>query len=320
MKQPWLSVIMPTYNGKDYLASALDSIVTQGDPEIECIVIDDGSVDATLSIIDTYSDILPLKLVQRERQGNWVANTNYALSVARADHVCFLHQDDLWLQGRLRVMKSLVEQDPQASLYLHPSLFIDERGNRLGLWRCPLPTFPVSIEAKKMVEKLLVQNFISIPAPLFKREVALKLGGLNEKLWYTADWDFWLKIAACGHTVYYPQPLAAFRVHGSSQTIRRSSSLEEFEQQMQGVVDTHWNYWKTTTNFQPRIRQIALFSTKVNTALAALVHGKKTNLWKLLLNFLTLGPLGWYLYQRDSRIWERVSARVKARLQAQTID
>jgi glycosyltransferase involved in cell wall biosynthesis len=320
MKQPWLSVIMPTYNGEDYLASALDSIVAQNDPEIECIVVDDGSVDNTLSILNTYRDLLSLKIVQRERQGNWVTNTNYALSIARADHVCFLHQDDRWLQGRLKVMKSLVEEDPQASLYLHPSLFIDEKGNSLGLWQCPLPAFPKSIEAEKMVERLLVQNFISIPAPIFKREVALQVGGLNEKLWYTADWDFWLKIAACDRTLYYPQPLAAFRVHGSSQTIRRSSSLAEFEQQMQGVVDKHWDYWNTNTNLKPRIRQIALFSTEVNTALAALVHGKKTNLGKLLLNFLTLGPFGWYLYQRDSRIWERVSARLKAKLQTQTVD
>ena len=49
-----------------------------------------------------------------------------------------------------------------------------------------------------VVERLLVQNFISMPAPLFSREAAIRVGGLDEDLWYTADWDFWLKLAAVG--------------------------------------------------------------------------------------------------------------------------
>lgn len=318
MQQPWLSVLIPTYNGADYLPSALDSIIAQDDPNIECIVVDDGSTDATLSILNYYKDKLPIKLFERERQGNWVSNTNYALSEAGAEYVCFLHQDDLWLKGRLEIMKSLIEKYPEANLFLNASYLIDFQGNRLGIWRCPLPNTQLPIDGNLMIERLLVQNFIAIPAPIFKREVALKMGGLDDKLWYTADWDFWLKIAGCGETIYYPQPLSAFRVHSSSQTVLRSSSTQDFQKQLEVVAKKYWQLWSAPESLKKSTWQVALFSIEVNVTLAAMIHGKKANLLKLIYSFLALKPSGWHRYLRYSRIWERVTARLKARLTAKS--
>ncbi|MGL5939369.1 MAG: glycosyltransferase [Waterburya sp.] len=313
MQQPWLSVIVPTYNGSKYLAAALDSVVVQQDDELECVVIDDGSTDNTLEIIESYQDKLRIKLITQARQGNWVANTNLALSAASGKYACFLHQDDLWLQGRLAIIKKAIALYPQANLYLHDSVFIDQQGKPLGLWRCPLTDKEKVITASKMREKLLIQNFIAIPAPVFKRQTALDLGGLNQELWYTADWDFWLKLASVGDSCYISKPLAAFRVHGDSQTIRRSSSVKEFRQQMRSVVDTYLQTQSTS-----EVAKVAFFSTEVNTTLAAMVHGESPNLFKLATDFLFLGPFGWRRYWQDSRIQERVSARLKAKLQTQT--
>lgn len=315
MNSPWLSVIIPTYNGADYLAAALDSIVMQNESEIECIVVDDGSTDETFSILDTYQEKLSLQVAKRDRIGNWVTNTNYGLSLAQGEYVCFLHQDDVWLPNRLKSIKETIFSAPQANLYLHSSLLIDTQGKPLGMWRCPLPSYPMVVTSDLMMERLLIQNFIAIPAPVFRREVALNLGGLNEELWYTADWDFWLKLAASGETIYLAQPLAAFRVHPNSQTIRRSSSIDEFQEQMRSVFEQHLIKWETKIDNKLKIRKVALFSTQVNTALAAIIHGEKTNLWKLGGDFIALTPRGWYRYLHDSRIIERVSARLKARLQ-----
>ena len=316
MKQPWLSIIIPTYNGQKYLAATLDSIVIQQDDKIECIVIDDDSTDATVSIIEEYQNKLPIKLIKR-KQGNWVANTNYGLSIARGTYACFLHQDDLWQPGRLVAMQEAIARYPQASLYLHPTLFIDPNGDRLGVWHCPFGKDWVTIKPKTVVEKLLVQNFIAIPAPIFKRQLALDIGGLDQELWYTADWDFWLKLAATGDTVYLSEALAGFRVHGDSQTIRRSSSVADFRQQMNLVVAKHFDLWKSKESFSPEVESVARFSNEVNTTLAAMIHGETTNLFKLGWDFLRLGTFGWYRYWRDSRILERVSARLKAKIQAE---
>ncbi len=314
MQQPWLSVLIPTYNGEAYLASALDSILIQGNDEIECIVIDDGSTDSTLSIIESYQNKLPLQLITRERQGNWVTNSNYALSIAKAEYVCFLHQDDLWIENRLPRMKQIVKEYPEVNLFLHSSLFIDSQENPLGLWQCPLPKYPQIIDSSLAIEHLLIQNFIAIAAPIFKRDLALQVDGLDETLWYTADWDFWLKIAASGQSLYYPQPLTAFRVHPNSQTVMRSSSQTEFKQQMQSVIEKHLLGWEVDESKKEKTNQVALFSTEVNTTLAAMIHQQQTNMAKLVYSFINLGPVGWHKYMRDSRIGERVSARLKAKL------
>ena len=312
IKQPWLSVIVPTYNGSKYLAASLNSIAVQQDRELECVIIDDGSTDNTLEIVESFQDRLNIQLITKARQGNWVANTNHALAAATGKYACFLHQDDLWLQGRLDIVKQAIAKYPQASLYLHDSVFIDGDGKPLGLWQCPFKQEAV-ISSESMKEKLLVQNFIAIPSPVFNRQAALDLGGLSNELWYTADWDFWLKLASAGDTYYLPKPLAAFRVHGDSQTIRRSSSIDEFRQQMRSVVDTYLHVKPTS-----EVAKVAFFSTEVNTTLAAMVHGESPKLFKLAADFLLLGPLGWRRYWQDSRIQERISARLKAKLQTQT--
>ncbi len=311
-KQPWLSAIIPTYNGSKYLAAALNSIVVQQDDGIECVAIDDGSTDDTLEIIESYRDRLNIKLITKERAGNWVANTNYALAAASSEYACFLHQDDLWLEGRLQNLKKAIATHPDISLYIHDAVFVDSMGKPLGLWQCPLGKERV-VSLAEMREKLLVQNFVAIPSPIFKRQAALDIGALNSNLWYTADWDFWLKLASLGDCYYIPKPLAAFRVHGDSQTIRRSSSVAEFRQQMRLVVDSHLH-----AKPKSEVAKVAFFSTEVNTTLAAMVHGESPNLFKLGLDFLALGPAGWRRYWQDSRIQERVSARLKAKLQTQT--
>lgn len=310
-KQPWLSVIIPTYNGSKYLTAALNSVVVQQDERLECVIIDDGSTDNTLNIVESFQNQLNIKLITKARAGNWVVNTNHALAEAGGEYACFLHQDDLWVEGRLEQIKKAIAAYPQASLYLHDSVFIDEQGKPLGIWSCPLANKRRIISAEEMIQKLLIQNFVAIPAPVFKRTAALEIGGLNDQLWYTADWDFWLKLAALGDSCYVPKPLAAFRVHGDSQTIRRSSSVAEFRQQMRSVVDKH------ALKSNREVNRVALFSTEVNTTLAAMVHGESTNLVKLALEFVSLGPTGWWRYWQDSRIQERISARLKAKLQTQ---
>jgi glycosyltransferase involved in cell wall biosynthesis len=314
MTPPWLSVLIPTYNGEDYLTSALNSIILQGDGSIECIAIDDGSTDATLSILNTYQKKLPIKILKQSRHGNWVLSTNYGLSSARGEYICFLHQDDLWFKNRLSIMRRLTVAFPEVVLFLHPSRYLDAKGNDLGLWRCPLPSYPEIIKSDLLIEKLLIQNFIAIPAPIFKREAAQGVGGLDQRFWYTADWDFWLKIAACGDSLYYPKPLSGFRIHPSSQTIVRSSYKKDFRDQLECVANKYFALWQVPEQLKQRVHKVAGFSIEVNIALASTIHGERPNLIKLLVTFILLGPLGWYRYIRDSCIIERVSARVKAQL------
>jgi GT2 family glycosyltransferase len=310
---PWLSVIMPTYNGQDYLAAALESVCVQGDSGVEVIAVDDGSSDATLGILEAFAARLPLQVVRRGRVGNWVANSNHGLGLARGEWVCWLHQDDLWPRHRLAALRSVLARRLDAGLVLSPSWYIDPLGRRLGLWRCPLPVREGFLERRLVVERLLVQNFIALPAPIFRREAALQVGGLQENLWYTADWDFWLKLAGGCRTVFLPQPLACFRIHPQSQTIRRSSRRDDFYRQLEVVLEKHLGPGDAR-RFDQEVGEVARFSASVNTFLAASVHGDRSEWLRLGVRFLSLGPSGWHRFLRDSRIKDRVWARLRAGL------
>ena len=314
MTNPWLSVLMPTYNGETYLTYTMDSILQQKDSNIECIVVDDGSTDNTLSILNSYDGRLPIKVFRRNRGGNWVASTNYALSKATSEYICLLHQDDVWLKNRLSVMKQIIGRFPEAGFYLHATNFIDSQGRYLGIWRCPLRPIPAIITPTMMTGKLLIQNFIPILAPIFRRDIAIKIGGMDETLWYTADWDFWLKISSCSKTVYYPNPLTAYRIQPASQTFVRSSSVEDFRDQLETATYGNFHLWNVPDSVKKRVTKIADFSIQMNTALAGMFHKNKTNLFSLFITFVSLGPFGWFSYFRNSRIWERAFARLKAKL------
>lgn len=301
---------MPIYNAENYLEHALKSILSQQDDEIEVIAIDGGSTDRTVNILEKYADRMPMRLLLREDCGSWMAKTNLGLSQARGDFVCFLHHDDLWLNDRMHVLRSLVHETPDVTMFLHASWFVDPRGRRVGLWRCPLPA-DCELESDFVIDRLLVQNFISMPAPLFSRKAALQVGGLDEALWYTADWDFWLKLAAAGKTVYHPIPLAAFRIHPHSQTMQGSCHISDFRQQQEAVVARHLGPWESDSTCHWTGRQIARFSIEVNTALAAYVHGRESHWLRLISRFIGLGPAGWNRYLRDSRIIERTLPRYR---------
>jgi glycosyltransferase involved in cell wall biosynthesis len=299
---------MPTYNGAAYLCAALRSIVAQGDTAIEVIAVDDGSTDTTVPILKSFEARLPLTVVRRRHVGNWVASTNYGLSIAKGDYISFLHQDDLWMHDRLRVLKPVVAKNPLATMVLHPSWFIDTGGTRVGLWQCPLRGYGHDLDQDAVIERLLVQNFIAIPAPLFSRQAALGAGALDEDLWYTADWDLWLRLAAAGPTIYIPRALAAFRLHHESQTMRRSTHHADFRRQLEVVLSRHLTSRRPVRR---SVRVAAYLSLKVNVMLAARARGERPALPPLLFEFLMLGPAGWYRYTRDSRIRERLMARIR---------
>lgn len=307
-RPPFLSVIMPTYNGERYLAAALDSLVAQRDGGLEVVAIDDGSIDRTVQILESYANRLALKILTREHTGNWVIGMNRGLESATGTFASLLHQDDIWLPGRLRRIRTALAMADTPALLVHPIWFIGPDGRRSGALRCPLPAKRL-LEPGFVTPRLLVQNFVPVLGTVFPRKFAIDAGGVDEELWYTADWDLWLRLAAMGPTWHVPKRLAAYRIHPHTQTFTRSEQLSDFRLQLERVLSRHLK--KAT----PRgIESVARFSVDVNVSLAALYHGRRASIASLLTKFVTLGPLGWWRYLRYSRIVERTGSRLRVRL------
>jgi glycosyltransferase involved in cell wall biosynthesis len=303
--RPWLSVIVPSFNGAQYLRRALESVAAEADDGVEVIAIDDGSTDATLDILKQFRPRLNLAVIQR-RAGNWAANSNHALRLATGEYACFLHQDDAWRPGRQAALRRQLARTPQTALLLHACEFVDPNDRPLGPWRCPYPA-RIALPPRRAVEHLLVQNFVGMPGAVFRRDAAVASGGLDESLWYTADWDLWLKLAAIGPTVYLPEIFGAFRLHPASQTADRSRSLDDFRTQMELIMLRHAADW--AEHSPPR--KAARASVEVNVALAAAYH-RQPIAWRRTAAALgDLSLADWRRFLRDSRLSERVLSRIR---------
>ena len=313
MRNPWLSIICPVYNGEKFLPQTLDSIAIQQDKEIECICIDDGSTDSTLAILESFQHKIPIKVVHKNNR-NWVANTNHAIQIAKGEYLCFLHQDDIWVSERLSKLRSITKKHPEIGLIIHPSVFISETGLSLGTWNCPLPSYPAITPSQMLIERLLIQNFISIPGTLFKKGIVTQTEGMNEVLWYTADWDFWLQIANKTDAIYIPSLLSGFRIHPNSQTVLGSIHTIDFQKQLEFVLYKHIDKLMVTKSKKEKILKTAEFSIQINVTLAKILHHDKANYLRILFSFLNLGLAQSFHYFRDSRILERIIPRFKENL------
>jgi glycosyltransferase involved in cell wall biosynthesis len=305
---PWLSVVIPVYKGERWMASALDSLAAQAMPGVEILLIDGGPTTAAVDIARSYCDRLQLRIFQRSDLNSWVAKTNFAVNAAAAPHVCWLGVDDVWLPGRAKAVRDWLEAAPWVSLHLASSVLVDREGRELGCWRCPLPPNEI-LPSALVTERLLIQNFVAAPAPVFRRDAWLRCGGLDERLWYAADWDIWLKLANAGQVVYHDAPTIGFRIHRDALTVTGSQDATEFELQMLTVLNRHLGKAAVaTSSFQKAARA----SIVVNLALAAAAAGDLTRLPHAAWRVLHLGPGGVRRYLRDSRVWERTLPRIRA--------
>jgi len=308
---PFLTVVMPVHCGERWIEKTLDSLAAEATDGIEVVVVDGSPDSHTADIVMRYADRVSLELIARPDLLNWRTKTNFGVECARASHVCMLHQDDLWLPGRIAAIRGWIEDAPQAVLHLAPTAIVDLNGRTLGTWRCPLPA-DAAAPAALVLERLLVQNFIAVPTPVFRRDAWLACNGLDVDLWYTADWDLWLKLASRGPVHYHDLVTAGFRIHGSSLTMTGSRDPADFESQMRIVLDRHVG--RLAPARSAPVGRAAHASIKVNVALAAASGGGFGALGKALVQLFLLGPRGLHRYLRDSRLFERVVPRLRAKL------
>jgi cellulose synthase/poly-beta-1,6-N-acetylglucosamine synthase-like glycosyltransferase len=307
-------VVVPTYNGSRYISTALESIASELTGDVEVIAVDDCSTDATLGLLKDAARRIPLQIVRNERRLGWVAATNVGFRLARGDWLCTLHQDDVWATGHLNALREANRSSQEAGLIVGASVFIDDLGRPLGRWR--LPWRGASPDREEVARRLYVQNFLAIPATCIRADTLRKVGVLDEQLWYTADWDLWLRLARVTPVVTARGPLAGFRVHALSQTISGSLDIASFERQLRVVQERH----RWAAGEDRGVLAAGEAATRTNVALATMMHGARPNLGSLAAIAITMPPAGWVRYFRDSRIIDRALPRVRLRLKPQQRD
>lgn len=300
---------MPIFNGAETLGRALASMVDQAEDLHEVIAVDQASHDRSVEILKGHSDKLPIRVIAAPESSSWMTNTNIGLRAATGDLTTMLHQDDIWFPGRARMLLTLARSHPDKDLFVHAGALIDLLDRPLGRMAPPLGSQMRSVSRDEALALLCVQNTIALPAAAFRTETALRFGGLSEALWYTADWDLWLRLASESGLVWTPEIFAGFRIHADSQTARNSRNLEDFETQMRQAVDPYLNMLAPEP--AQRVRRLSSASTLLNVMLAGAYHRQRVAPWRFLSAFLVLGPLGWVRFFSQTQIIARLLPRMR---------
>ena len=309
---PWISVILPVYCGEQWVETTLESIAVEADPGIEIVVIDTSPTPTTLDLVRNFAGRLKLSIYQPDHIDGCMPKTNFGVEKARATHVTWLCQDDLWLPGRAKALRRWIACDPGAALHLAPTAIIDVHGRALGIWRCPLAATETPLDRETLCSRLLVQDFIAVPSPVIRRDAWLACGGIDPTLWYTGDWELWLKLAQFGRSHYHDEVTAGFRIHDASATTNGSRNAADFRFQLETVIERHIG--AISPQKQARVRRLAEASVTVNVGLAASANGVRGGLAHAIRAVLALGPVEAFHYIRYSRIFERAWPRLRARL------
>ncbi|MBC2835030.1 glycosyltransferase family 2 protein [Paragemmobacter straminiformis] len=305
---PWLSVAMPLHNGASLLPATLESAARERPEGVEFILFDSSpDPGPTCRIAESYSGRLALRWVATPEIVSWTAKTNRAVTEARAPHVCMLHQDDLWLPGHLASVRDAMGRAPDASLSVGPSQFIDDAGRAIGAWNLPFATGSQTPDT--VLSALIVQNSIAIPSPVIRRDHWIACGGLDDALWYTADWDLYLKIARQGPFFIREKATTAFRLHGASLTVKGAKDAAAFRDQLERVLARHLPHLPAAQ--ARRDTRLARASVEVNCFLAAALHKAERHPLRLVAMLLGLGPAGLARYLHRSRLVDRALPRLR---------
>jgi len=299
---------MPTYNGERYLAAALESICAQAEGPDEVLVVDDGSTDRTVAIAERFASRLPVRILRPTPRRNWLAMTNLGIDEVRSAWTTILHQDDLWTPGRSHDLAACLEGP--ASLLLMDTRFVDDAGRTLGAWKLPrsVRRGPEG-GGGRTASSLYVQNWVAVPSATFRTDAAVDSGGLDEGLWYAADWDLWMKLARHGQVGCIGRYGSTFRVHGQSQTVTGSRDLDAFREQMLVVQRRH--QWAALLHPSPEVvRRAGALSTETNVLLAGLLHRGGAGLRPWMDACREARAAGIMVYLRNSAVASRLRARV----------
>jgi len=310
MAAPWLSVVMPVHGGAHYLPATLASVVAEKPDGVEFLIYDSSPDTSCRAIVAAFESRLDIRYMAMPDVSGWPEKTNRAVADARAPHVAMLHQDDLWLPGHVQAVRAAITAHPDAAMSIAASRFIDAGGQDLGPWALPLA--PGVYPGRSFGQRLIVQNVLAIPSPAIRREDWLAVGGLDASLWFTADWDLYLKLAGRGEVVVRPEVTTGFRIHGGSLTMTGSRDEAALREQLEIVLERHGEAFGIKDD--PHLCARALASIDINCWLARGAAGQKRWIWPTLSRFLRLGPVNAWRYMHESRIADRTLPRLRARV------
>jgi len=299
-QMPLVSTVIAVYNGEDFIGEAINSVLNQTYPNVEIIVVDDGSTDATQSILKSFGEKITWTW---QKNSGTPAARNVGVRMSQGKYIALLDCDDLWLPDKIRMQLEAFERYPEAVLVWGGAV----RSNK-G-WTNEKNDQEYHKERKFLdLKELLIHNRIAALAAMFRRDVAISIDGFDEALLHCDDWDMWIRLAQLGSMVYVDQTLGIYRVHEKQMT-KKSYNLSLGEL---SVVKKHRDTFYRLHNgrglyrseIARRLSVAAMESIKVRQYQGAwrlsfkAIMTLKTDVWPTCMKIILECLLGTHLYTK----------------------
>jgi glycosyltransferase involved in cell wall biosynthesis len=230
---PWVSVVTPSLNSGEFIEETIRSVLTQPYPRLEYLVMDGGSTDGTLGILEKFRG--RLQWVSQPDHGAADA-VNRGIARTKGSIVAWLSADDTYLPGAVAAAVQAFRDHPEAGVVHGEGIWVDRDGNPLGRY----PTRDADHGA------LAAECVICQPAAFIRRDVFEQAGGLDAGLEVCYDYELWMRVAQRHALRRIPQALASSRMHAANKSLghRRTLYREAFRilRKHYGYVPYPWAY------------------------------------------------------------------------------
>ncbi len=210
---PLVTVITPTYNRADYIVETVESVLTQDYPNVQYIVLDDGSQDDTLQRLEAYKD--RLTLIAHKNMGE-VPTLNKGYALAEGEFITIVNSDDPILPGYIRRMVDFFQAHPDL-LGAYPRWeVIDEHGNT---------SYEHETLEYDYLTMLKMHKCLPGSGMMLRRAAFDLVPGRDPDFRYSADFNHWIQLGLHGPFQRVPEVLATWRVHPDSATAAKKGKL-----------------------------------------------------------------------------------------------
>ena len=208
-----ISVLMPVYNSELYLEDAVQSILDQTYKNFEFIIIDDGSVDNSLAILESFKDNR-IKLVKKKNNTGYTSLLNESINYAKYDYLARMDSDDVSNKDRLLKQFKFLEKNKDYSVVGSNIRLINTKGEFIRNGKYP--------ETDEQIKSNL-SNFSTFahPACLIRKKKLIDIGGYRTIFEPSEDYDLWTRLALNSKMYNIQEYLLDYRIHGKSVSSKR---------------------------------------------------------------------------------------------------
>lgn len=268
------SIITPVYNGESFISETVESVLLNLDPNLrfEYLIIDDGSTDNTKNILEKYSQNELVKVFSVKNSGE-AAAVNYALEKALGEYILIVNADDPLLSPRLFTLANEILKSNEKVVVVYPDWNIVSESN-LILETKKLPSYSFEV---------MVGEFQCLPGPgsIFRRSLALKVGGRSTLYRFVSDYNFWLKLSLQGDFFHIPEVLAQWRSHSESTSV--NSKGYEMGMERIKVIEEFINYANIKKSLKRKAISHAYYHSALLSYFSREVPGRKWMLKAFLI-------------------------------------